>query len=214
MALKLITPPTSEPVSLQEAKTHLRVDYSDQDIEISSLISAARSYCEQFQHRAYVSQQWQLVLDSFPDGRPPSSLYALYSHAPVSYRDFKDHIIIPLAPVISIDSVKYYLTDNTEMTMTPSTQYFVDNVSEPGRICLPYMVPWPMTVLRPENGVIINFTAGYSPVTACPFLPQLKAAILLMIGHLYEHREEVTSGAMLSNIPTGVEALLWPNRVF
>ena len=325
MALKLVTGPISELITLAEAKSHLRVDYTDQDAEITSLITAARVYCEQFQHRAYVTQAWTLTLDCFPDGRPPSSLYALYSHPPVSFQDFMDHIKIPLAPLLTIDSIKYYLTDNTEMTMTDGTQYFKDLVSEPGRVCLPYMIPWPMTVLRPENGVIIAFTAGYGTPTAaakttalsvanaelvftaqtpgaagnnitiayvnpgstntlsvsvdrtiitvtlgyatgaitstaaqvktaiqasadatalvsvayktgndgsgivtamaataltsgadiaCPFLAQLKAAMLLLIGHLYEHREDVTSGVALQQVPRGVDDLLWPNRVW
>ena len=122
----------------------------------------------------------------------------------MSYQDFKDNIKIPIAPLISIDSVYYYLTDNSQQTLAPGTNYFADLISEPGRICLPYQVPWPLTILRPENGVLINFTAGYSPITSCPFLGTLKAAMLLIIGHLYEHREWVTSGSTLTDVPHSV----------
>ena len=69
--LKLITPPAFEPVSLIEAKTHLRVDYEDQNAEISSLITAARVYCEQYQHRAYAPNPGSYgLIDSPMAGRP------------------------------------------------------------------------------------------------------------------------------------------------
>jgi len=212
MALKLITGPAVEPVSIDDAKTHLRVDYSDQDAEITRLISTARTICEMYQHKAYINQTWQLTLDSFPDGRPPSSLYALYSHAPVSYQDFKDHIVIPISPLVTVNSVKYYITDNTETIMTPGTAYFVDNQNEPGRIALPYMIPWPMVILRPENGVIINFTSGYG-TNATTVPSEVISAILLLVSHLYEHRE-ATATQVLNEMPFGVQSLLDMDRRF
>ena len=172
MPLKLITAPVGEPLDLTTVKQHLRVDFTDDDILIAGEITAARQWCEQFQQRAYMTQTWELWLDAFPDGRPPSSLYALYSHPPVSYKDFLDHIQIPLPPLQTVAYVKYYITDGTLLTMDPLT-YFVDTVSEPGRVCLNYMIPWPMTVLRPENGVVIRFTAGYGTPTAAAYTTAL-----------------------------------------
>lgn len=46
MPLQLLTPPTAEPVSLVEAKLHLRVDFNDDDALITSLITAARQAAE------------------------------------------------------------------------------------------------------------------------------------------------------------------------
>jgi hypothetical protein len=212
MALKLITPPASEPVDLWTAKTHLRVDYSDQDAEITALIKTARTICEMYQHKAYINQTWQLTLDRFPDGRPPSSLYGLYSHPPVAYQDFKDHIIIPISPLQTVNSINYYLVDNTQVTMTAGTQYFVDTQTEPGQICLPYMVPWPLVILRPNNGVIINFTAGYG-LGGSNVPPEVISAMLLLISHLYEHRE-ATADKVLSELPFGVQSLLDMDRRF
>lgn len=64
-ALKLITPPASEPVTLQEAKNHLRVDVSDDDSLISTLITVARQKAEEFTRRSLITQTWELSLDGF-----------------------------------------------------------------------------------------------------------------------------------------------------
>src|ERR1035441_8272837 len=104
MALKLYTPPSVEPVTLDEAKTHLKQDSSDDDLYISGLIAVARQYCEEFQRRAYVTQTWELWLDQFPP----------YDQV---VNNFHSHIDIPFPPLASISSVKYYLTDDTEQIL-------------------------------------------------------------------------------------------------
>ena len=45
--------PTSEPVTLAEAKNFLRVTITDDDLLISSLITAAREACEAFTGRSF-----------------------------------------------------------------------------------------------------------------------------------------------------------------
>jgi len=63
MGLKQTVAPALEPVSLTEAKLHLRIDTTAEDVLISSLIKAARQYCENYQRRAYITQTWELWLD-------------------------------------------------------------------------------------------------------------------------------------------------------
>jgi uncharacterized phiE125 gp8 family phage protein len=87
----------------------------------------------------------------------------------------------------------------------------VDTKSEPGRVSLAYSKSWPTTTLRPINGVCVEFEAGYGDAaTDVPY--RVKQAMLLLIGHLYEHREQSTEKA-LSEIPFGVKALLGLDRV-
>lgn len=140
MAIQIKTPPTREPVSLALAKSHLRVDVTDDDNLISGLISAARRWCEGYQNRAYLEQTWYLWLDDFPS---------------------EDYIEIPLPPLQSISSIKYYGTDDTEYTVT-ATDYIVDTSSFVGRAALAYSKLWPTTTLRPAKGVCIEFVCGYS----------------------------------------------------
>lgn len=197
MALKLITAPTEEPVSLDEAKAQLRVDGADEDNFITSLIKVAREYCEGFQNRAYVTQTWDLWLDTWPD---------------------KEFIKIPLSPLQLVASVKYYDTENTEHTMD-TADYFVDDKNEPGRVVLAYNKSWPSTTLRPANGVVIRFTVGYPagggepPDLSANIPKKVKQAMLLLVGHWYENREAALMGKISHEIGLSVHALLWQDRV-
>ena len=140
MSLNLITPPSREPLSLARARYAVRRDSEtiDDDI-IQGLLTTARVYAEGFQNRAYMEQTWDLWLDEFPS---------------VGYID------IPLPPLQSVTSIKYYDVDDTEATF--STDYYdVDTKGYVGRVVLKYAESWPSTVLRPSNGVVIRFVAGY-----------------------------------------------------
>jgi len=166
---------------------------SVEDDLLNSLITAARQYCEGFQRRAYISQTWHLWLDEFPN---------------------KAYIEIPLPPLQAAGvSIKYYDTSDAG-TEWPTSNYFVDAKSEPGRIVLNYGNIWPSTALRPANGVCVTFIAGYG-LLASDVPKKVKQAMLLLVSHWYENREAVaTSGAMPKEIPFSVEALLWQDRCF
>lgn len=189
MALQLITPPVREPLALDAAKAHLRVDVTDDDVLIAALITAAREYCEGFQNRAYITQTWQLWLDAWPAG---------------------GEIRIPRPPLQSVSSVRYYGADNTEYILEP-TDYLVDTKSEPGRITLAYGKNWPSVTLRPANAVCVEFTAGYGSVATVP--QRVKQVILLLVGHWYDSREIASVGKLVSEVPFTVNALLWQERV-
>ncbi len=164
--------------------------YSAEDDFLSDKIIAAREYCEDFQNRAYLTQTWDLWLDSFPSG---------------------GCIRIPLPPLQSVTSIKYYDTANVEATMAIA-DYFVDDKSEPGRLSLAYGKSWPSTTLRPVNGVCIEFVAGYGNAAAA--VPKkVKQAMLLLIGHWYVNREAALTGAVSKEIEFAVHALLWMDRV-
>lgn len=158
---------------------------------LNALITTARQYAEGFQRKAFVTQTWELWLDAFPN---------------------KDYIKIPLPPLQSVTSVKYYDTSDTEATFS-SGDYFVDTKSEPGRVALNYGETWPTTALRPANGVCVTFVAGYGDA-ASDVPKKVKQAMLLLIGHLYEHRESVIIGTIVAEVPMAVEALLWQDRMF
>ena len=201
MTLKLITKPTSEPVTLAEAKAHLRVVNDAEDSLINGLITAAREYCEYYQNRAYITQTWELWLDKWPE---------------------KNFIKIPKPPLQSVQSVKYYGiddTDDTEYTLD-TEEYYIDDKSEPGRVSLAYNKSWPSVTLRPISGICVTFTVGYLPAgegeneDPAGNVPQgVKQAILLLVGHWYENREASIIGHVSREIEFAAHALLWPERV-
>jgi len=158
---------------------------------ITNLIGTALEDCQDFQNRQFITATWEYWLDEFPS---------------------KNQIDIPLPPLQSITAIKYYGTDNTEYTMA-ATDYFVDTKSFVGRVVLAYGKTWPSTVLRPGNGVYIEFIAGYG-VTATDVPKAVKSAMLLMIGHLYKNREAILDGTVdAKELPMGIKHLLSKNRV-
>lgn len=198
MALRLITAPTVFPVTLAEAKAHLRVDHSTDDDLINLYIEASTAYCdgpEGFLGRAIVTQTWELVIDEFPD----------------------NEIKIPLPPLQSVTSVTYDDADGTEQVVS-SSDYTVDAVSEPGWVIPESDGSWPDT-FEGINAVRIRFVAGYAPTSDSPpdlrgNIPHsIKAAILLLVGSQYAHREENVIGTIVQPLDWGADALLRRHRM-
>lgn len=186
--LKLVTAPASEPVTLTEAKAHLRVDGTDDDTLITVLIAAARQYYEDACRRMLITQTWRLSLDCWP----------------------ANSLIIPKMPLITVSAIAY--TDSAGATHTLSTDvYDVDTEAQPGRVTLAYNQSWPSVELYPLNPIQITFTAGYGAAASVPEVD--KQAIKLLVGHWYENREPVvTTGAAPKDIPMAVESLIYLNR--
>lgn len=165
MALKLISPPAIEPLSLGEVKEYLRLDGYDTDLTVHSLIKAGRDYCEKFQNRVYITQTWDLVLDTFPI-------------LPLK---------IPISPLQSLISISYKDKDGNETTIDPN-DYIVDTYSDPGRVIFSYGKTWPSVTLYPINGVKIRFKAGYGDTEEA--VPEsVKQAIKIYVAHRYENPE-------------------------
>ena len=101
MPLQLITPPAEEPVSLLDAKAHLRVDFDEDDGLIVSLITAARQAAESITGRQIVTARWKMVIDCFPGpslmGVPAGLTFTLPGHA----------ILLPKCPVQSVFAIRY-----------------------------------------------------------------------------------------------------------
>ena len=173
----------AEPVTRDDVKIYTRVGHSVEDALIDSWISAGRKLAEDYQHRAYVSQVWQMTFDSFPG----------------------KCIEIPQPPLISLDSVKVYDEDGAETTVADS-EYFVDLTSEIGRICFVSNFSWPSVTLRPLNGLVIEFTAGYGASTDVP--DSVKNAIYIYCAHMFENRESESG-----DVPREFYSLLKPDRM-
>jgi uncharacterized phiE125 gp8 family phage protein len=204
MPLQLITPAAEEPVSLAEAKRHLRVESADDDALIGSLISAARQAAETLTGRQFVTARWKLVLDSFPGpslmGVPAGLPFSLPGHA----------ILLPKCPVQSVAAIRYLDMAGTTQTM-PRADYTADTACEPARVTPVFGSAWPVSL--PQIGaVVLVFAAGYGDAASVP--AGIKSWIKLRVGSLYAHREEVAllaSGKIESL--SFIDGLLDPYRV-
>ena len=188
MPLQLVTPPSEEPVSLIEAKLHLRVDFDEDDTLIASLISAARQAAETLTGRQFVNARWKLVLDGFP----PCA------------------IALAKCPVQSVVAINYQDMNSSMQTM-PASTYTVESACEPARITPVFGQVWPPSL--PQIGAVsVTFDAGYGAASDVP--EGIKSWIKLRVGSLYTHREEmaVLSRGRIDPLPF-VQGLLDPYRV-
>ena len=173
------------PVTLDEAKIHLRAVTTTEDQYINALCLAATAWAEKFQNRTFVSRPRTMVLDRFPTViRPPDP------------------------PLVSVTSIVYIDLDGAEQTLD-AANYRVDAVTEPGRITVAYDLSWPDTRCV-TNAVTISYKAGYGTEAAVP--DDVKHAIKLLVGHLFEHRE-AASEISLEVVPMAVQSLLWSDRI-
>jgi len=187
MEYRVTTAVATEPVTRTEVKVHLRVDSTVEDTMIDGLITAARETAEHYTGRALAPQTLEVALDCFP-----------------SYEN--DAITLPRCPVTSITSVKYTDTDGVEQTLS-STKYALSPYGESRILAPTFGNYWP-TTQDIMNSVRIVQVCGY---TTCP--KAAKQAILLLIGHLYENRQDV-SAMKLEEIPNGARSLLDTIKVY
>jgi uncharacterized phiE125 gp8 family phage protein len=216
MPIKQISPPADEPVSLAEAKVHLRVEWDHEDLLIGALIGASRADAENKCGRVLVTQSLTLYLDTFPsrgfDGflavyEEPLNQYGAGLFQKYSVRMRGGAIELPFPRLQSVDSIKYIDTAGVLQTLSPAL-YTVDNVSEPGVLMPAPSQYWPVTQII-MNAVQISYTAGYGAAAAVP--PGIKAWMLMRIGAMYENREEISVGRGISVSPlTFVDRLLDP----
>ncbi len=189
------TPPAVEPVTLAEAKAHLRVDTSDDDTYIGTLITAAREWCEQYLDRTLVHTQWVMRFDKFPDsGIEPVEL--------------------PRPPMVmsgTATAVTVTFTQEAGPTSTYSTaEYRVDRNATPGAILPIYGSTW-TPHRQDDNAISVTWWAGYG-ASGSSVPAAIRHAILMLVGHWYEFRTSVLTGSISKEVEFGVKSLLDSQR--
>lgn len=184
MAAILLEPPASEPLSLFDAKTYLRVDHEDEDDLIAAMIAAARMQVEAQTRRALITQQWRVVLDRWPSSGVIAS---------------------PVSPLREVLAVR--LRDPAGETQALDADIFIVNpASSPGMIA--FDAGRVVHPAKPFAGIEIDIEAGYGEAADVP--APLVQAIRLLLARAYEYRSsEHKDDAM----PAGIAALLAPYRV-
>lgn len=196
--LTVKTAPQSEPITTAEAKTHARVDHSNEDALIDSLIMAARMRVEEYLQRALLDTTFTMTLDDFGPNIAwwPRSFLA-------------SDIRLPRSPVQSVDEIRYIDDSGVQQTLSAS-KYRVDTTSLVARVTPAYAETWPTT--RPiTNAVEIDFTAGYG-ASASDVPAPIRQAIKVLVSTWYDHRQSL-SEASVSVVPIQAEYLLGPYRV-
>jgi uncharacterized phiE125 gp8 family phage protein len=194
VGLVVITPPASDPLSLAEAKAHLRVTSDDEDGIIAGYILAAREFVENATHRRLITQTLDYTID---DGWP----------CVIARGYYRTRIELPVQPVASVSSISY--VDSAGATQTLSSSLYVVRTDGPVAFIEPaYDVSWP-SVRCQTAAITVRFVAG----TALSEVPNpLMQAMRLLVAHQYEQREAVNVGNIVTPMDLAVEAFLSPYR--
>jgi uncharacterized phiE125 gp8 family phage protein len=174
MPLILETAPENDPVTMDEVKEHLRVDFGDEDALIAGFIKAATQRLDGRDGslgRCLITQTWKLTLDRF-----------------------ENEVVIPLPPCQSIDAITYIDPDGATQTLAPTEyQVFALGSVEGAKLRPAFGKSWPSIRNVPE-AVTITFTAGFGDDP--DDIPEpIRTAIKLRVGHLFEHRGSAAIGS-------------------
>ena len=112
MALVLTAPPATEPLTVAEAKAHLRIGHAEEDAMVASLITTSRLHVEAALGLALIDQDWSYTLDSWPDGHV---------------------LLLPLRPVRAVTGVRVTTSDGSIDTL-PADRYLLDGAALPPRL--------------------------------------------------------------------------------
>lgn len=190
--LALVTAATDEPIGLDEAKRHLRVEVPDDDDYIELLVAAARDYIEATANVCFMEQEFDQVHDAFPYYTEPYELLRW--------------------PVTSITSIKYLDQGNNVQTM-PANQYILNGVTRPPRVAPAFAQYWPMLALQSLANVTIRYKAGVLKTASVAddrkkIPPRMRQALYMLLGHWFENRADVEVGTITSKVPEGSEDII------
>ena len=186
--VQLVTGPSVEPISVADAKRHLRVEHNDDDLLIKRLIETAVAMVDVtgVLGKAMITQTWR----------------EWYSPNP-------SQIVLSLGPVQSVSAIKYYDADNVLQTDTLSN-YFVLGTSGRTPIKPKSGFTWPTTFVR-DDAIAIEYVIGYGD-TFRDVPSTVRHALFMLVAHHYENRENELIGTISKTLPFGFEALLGSER--
>ena len=170
---------SSETVVVSDVKAHLNVETTDDDTLIGLYRTAAREAAEAETKLDLIPKTVVMYLNDFPAGSTPIELL--------------DH-----APMRTITSIVYLDSDGTAQTLSTG-DYKIDIYSEPPRIYPDYSTSWPSVYpyTASYSNVTVTYGSGYTTAT----IPsQAVEAIKLMVGSMYENREESVVGTVTQEV--------------
>lgn len=156
MKVRVKTAPSTEPILTETAREVLRIDGTDSDTIISSLITAGRTFAEETTGISIVPKTYELAYDHYPP----------------------NVIKVPYPTLLSLEAVT--ITDDSGVTSSMSTASFVVDTFG-STLAKKDSAGYPSTTLQEVNGVVIEYKSGF---TSCP--EDIKQAILLYVKAQFE----------------------------
>jgi uncharacterized phiE125 gp8 family phage protein len=185
MSAILLNPPGSEPLSVADAKSYLRVEHDDDDAVIAALIASARHHVEALTRTGLLTQTWRLVLDRWPES---------------------GRIKPKLGPLRSLVAARIY-NESGAATPLDLDRFVIDEAA--GVIAAPgWSLPLPGRAVR---GIELDLEIGYGTAADVPQV--LLQAIRMLVAHWYDNRGLVSIGQGIAMMPPSVNAMIASHRV-
>lgn len=189
---QLVTAPAIEPITLAQAKEHLRVDGTEQDDYITLLIAAARQRIESDTRRALIRQKWMAsIIGDFglclPVELPRPNLMAAETFL-LEYRNSSEVWTAHAGNMRQTSREPALLWATSLPTDIDEAHHSTDAI-------------WRAT-----------YWSGYGSL-ATDVPGPLRHAVLMLTAHLFERREILISGATVSEVPKTLDWLIDSFRV-
>lgn len=188
-------------VSFGQAQAHLGIDWEpsvEQAMLIATYLAAAVAAVEARAQTILAERAVVQRLDRLVDRQGRSALR------------------LAKAPVISVEGIDFIAPDGLSTTLTLGAAQLRVVQGFPAFVVPPVDAAWPATIDGEPGAVRVRYTAGYGRAVenggAGPAPWDLKAAVLMMVGHLYHNREAVVTGSAASELPLGVAAFCAAHR--
>lgn len=201
--IKVVRRATAEPISIDMARKHLNLtpygsppEHPDDWWLVNIGIPSAREMCEAWTGRAFTRQTFEVARGLFPS-------------------DGDGEVRLPMSPIIAVESFVYVDSDGVEQTVDAAS-YDVDTYGEPGAVFLRYGQTWPSVTGLSRQSVRVRYIAGYTVPGESPdenpIPTSLVHAMLLVLGHFYEYRNDTTS-EKLEQLPLNSRSLMAPYKI-
>lgn len=205
-ALRALQAPASEPVTVDQLKSHARIDHDYDDALLAIYIRSAREWVEQYLNRALFTQRWTYAITWAPPPTAtplvPQSLIVF----PLNWPPLVKHPVeLPRAPARSVEEIRWGAID--DLQVADPNDYTLNLAVDPGYVAVkPTLLP-----RIPQQSMQIDFTCGYDDSDATVIPGTICHAILALAAYYYEHRgDEVTD----VDFPRAVYRLCDPHRLW
>ncbi|HMB10958.1 head-tail connector protein [Saliniramus sp.] len=175
--------PAVEPVSLADARTHLRLDDTHEDDLVTALIEAGRLLLESATRLIFINQSWRLILEETPRSM---------------------HLHLPLAPIIAITEIRVIDAQGVTSVVDPQDYRLRPGAQPPG-LMLADSFP------RPSGGIEIDLEAGFGPAPENVPAP-LRQALRMLVARWFEERGDGAGEPETGLLPPDVALMIAPYR--
>ena len=203
-ALRVMQAPATEPVTLDLARKHCRIDADYDDDLVQLYVTGARVEAEAYLNRALFTQKLQFAVTWAPPPTAtplvPQSLIVFPLNWPPLV---KRPIELPRAPCQSVEQITWGPLG--DMQVADPEDYDLNLAVEPGYVAVkPQLLP-----RIPQQSMVIDYTAGYDDADPSAVPMPIRTAIMIGTAHYYENRGDVPA-----EMPAAFYRLLDPYRLW